>query len=75
MVDGQSRAASFFETLTSTVLGFLLSVAVQRALFPAMGHNFGYAENMVVASVFTAVSIVRGYTVRRIFNALRDQLP
>jgi hypothetical protein len=75
MADGQSRACSFFETLTSTLLGFVLSVVVQRLLFPAMGHDFGYAENMVVASIFTAVSILRGYTVRRVFNALRDQLP
>jgi hypothetical protein len=72
---GQSRSASFFETVTSTLLGFVLSVVVQRALFPAMGHDLGYAENLVVASVFTAVSILRGYAVRRLFNALRDQLP
>jgi hypothetical protein len=75
MTAGQSRSASFFETLTSTLLGFVLSVMVQRLLFPAMGHDFGFAENMVVATVFTAVSILRGYTVRRVFNALRDQLP
>lgn len=75
MAAGQSRSASFFETLSSTLLGFALSVAVQRALFPAMGHDFGIAENMVVASVFTMVSILRGYAVRRVFNALRDQLP
>ena len=75
MAAGQSRSASLFETLTSTLLGFVLSVVVQRALFPAMGHDFGYAENLVVASAFTAVSILRGYAVRRLFNALRDQLP
>jgi hypothetical protein len=75
MTAGQSRSASLFETLTSTLLGFVLSVVVQRTLFPAMGHDFALAENMVVASVFTAVSILRGYTVRRVFNALRDQLP
>jgi hypothetical protein len=75
MANGQSRSASLFETLTTTVMGFILSVAVQRALFPAMGHDFGFAENMVVASVFTAVSILRGYAIRRTFNALRDQLP
>ncbi len=75
MAAGQSRSASFFETLTSTLLGFVLSVVVQRILFPAMGYDLAFAENMVVASVFTAVSILRGYTVRRVFNALRDQLP
>lgn len=75
MPAGQSRSASAFETLTSTVTGFILSVALQRALFPVMGHDFAFRENMVVASVFTAVSILRGYVVRRTFNRLRDQLP
>ena len=75
MAEGQSRAASAFETLTSTVTGFILSVAVQRALFPAMGHDLALTENMIVASAFTTVSLVRGYVVRRTFNALRDQLP
>lgn len=75
MADGQSRAASFFETLTGTVTGFILSIWVQRLLFPVMGHNLALAENMVVASVFTAVSLLRGYVVRRTFNAFRDQLP
>jgi hypothetical protein len=75
MATGQSRSASAFETLTSTVLGFLLSIWVQRLLFPALGHNLALTENMDVASVFTAVSLLRGYVVRRTFNALRDQLP
>lgn len=64
-----------FETVTGTVTGFVLSVWMQRLLFPAMGHDLALAENMVVALVFTVVSILRGYTVRRVFNALRDQLP
>jgi hypothetical protein len=75
MADGQSRAASLFETLTGTVTGFLFSIWVQRLLFPALGHDLALTENMIVASVFTAVSLLRGYVVRRTFNALRDQLP
>jgi hypothetical protein len=75
MASGQSRSASLLETVTGTVTGFLLSVWVQRLLFPAMGHDLVLAENLIVASVFTTVSILRGYTVRRLFNALRDQLP
>lgn len=75
MATGQSRSASAFETLTSTVMGFLLSIWVQRMLFPAMGHDLVLTENMIVASVFTLVSLLRGYAIRRTFNALRDQLP
>lgn len=75
MITGQSRSASLFETLTSTVTGFLLSLWVQRLLFPALGHDFAFTENMLVASAFTLFSVLRGYMVRRVFNALRDRLP
>ncbi|WP_146038001.1 DUF7220 family protein [Tabrizicola aquatica] len=75
MATGQSRSASLFEALTGTVVGFLLSLWLQRLLFPAMGHDLALVENLLVASVFTAVSILRGYAVRRVFNALKDQLP
>jgi hypothetical protein len=75
MATGQSRSASILETVVGTATGFVLSIWVQRLLFPALGHDFALTENMVVASVFTAVSLLRGYVVRRTFNALRDQLP
>lgn len=75
MPAGQSRSAAFLESLTGTTAGFLLSVWVQRLLFPALGHDLSLRENLAVASVFTGLSILRGYAVRRVFNALRDQLP
>ena len=75
MSHGQSRSASLFETLTSTVAGFRLSVWVQRLLFPSLGHELLLAQNLLAASVFTTVCVIRGYIVRRIFNACRDDLP
>jgi len=75
MTAGQSASASAFESLTGTVVGFLLSVWVQRLLFPAMGHEHALIDNFMVATVFTILSFLRGYVVRRTFNALRDQLP
>lgn len=75
MTAGQSRSASFFETLTGTITGFLVSVGIQRLLFPALGYQFTLADNALISTVFTLVSILRGYTIRRIFNAMRGHLP
>lgn len=75
MTAGQSPRASAIESAFGTATGFLLSIWVQRLLFPAMGHDLALAENMLVATVFTTVSLLRGYTVRRFFNALRDWMP
>ena len=75
MTAGQSASASAFESLTGTVVGFLLSVWVQRLLFPALGHELALIDNFMVATVFTLMSFLRGYFIRRTFSALRFQLP
>ena len=56
-------------------MGFLLSLWAQRLLFPALGHDLDLAENAMVATVFTLLSFLRGYGLRRLFNALQDRLP
>ena len=75
MNPGQSREASILEAVAGTASGFLLSIWVQMLIFPALGHDLSLAENLLVSAVFTVVSLLRGYAVRRVFNALRDQWP
>jgi branched-subunit amino acid transport protein len=75
MREGQTRRASAVEALTGTIVGFLLAIWVQRLLFPAMGHDLALSENAVVAVVFTALSLVRNYCLRRLFNALEGHSP
>ena len=75
MREGQTRRGSAVEALTGTIVGFLLAIWVQRLLFPAMGHDLALSENAVVAVVFTALSLVRNYCLRRLFNALEGHSP
>lgn len=75
MGHGQSREASAMEALTGTIVGFLLAIWVQCLLFPAMGHDLALSENAVVASVFTVLSLLRSYCLRRLFNALEGHKP
>jgi branched-subunit amino acid transport protein len=60
------------EALMGTIIGFLLAIWVQRLLFPALGHDLVLAENALVAAVFTVLSLLRSYCLRRLFNALGD---
>lgn len=70
MAGGQSREGSALEAVTATATGFVLSVALQRVLFPALGHDLLLSENILVSTVFTIASLLRGYAIRRLFNAM-----
>lgn len=67
----QSRRGSLFEAVTNTVVGYVLAVATQFAVFPVFGLRVGVVENLSLGLVFTAVSLARGYALRRFFNRWR----
>ena len=67
----QSRCGSLIEAVTNTVVGYALAVATQFAVFPAFGLRVGVVENLGLGLVFTAVSLIRGYALRRLFNRWR----
>lgn len=67
----QSRRWSLFEAITSTAIGYGVAVLTQLAVFPAFGLATTFGENLAMGGIFTAVSIVRGYAVRRWFEGMR----
>ena len=67
----QSKRGSLIEAVTNTVVGYALAVATQFAVFPAFGLRVGVVENLGLGLIFTAVSLARGYVLRRLFNRWR----
>lgn len=67
----QSRRGSLIEAVTNTVVGYALAVATQFAVFPLFDLRVGVAENLTLGLVFTAVSVTRGYALRRVFERWR----
>jgi hypothetical protein len=67
----QSRAMSLVEVTTNIALGFLLALLTQYAVFPLFGLVVSLTNNLVIGAVFTAVSLVRSFTLRRLFEAIR----
>ena len=65
---GQSRRMSAVEAVMSTVIGYIVAVATQFAVFPIFGLRVGVIENLSIGLAFTAVSVVRSYLVRRLFE-------
>lgn len=64
----QSRRMSLAESVLSTVIGFGVAFCMQILIFPVFGIYLPPADHTAIASIFTVVSIVRGYFVRRLFN-------
>ncbi len=69
----QSRLMSLVEAVANTAIGYLVAVATQFAVFPLFGIELTLARNMALGAVFTGVSILRGYVLRRLFESLRKR--
>ena len=64
----QRRLVSLIEAVVGTCSGFGVSVLVGVFLYPLFGVTFSLAELSGITAVFTGLSILRGFLVRRLFN-------
>jgi hypothetical protein len=64
----QSRKMAFIETWASTLIGLLVTLVLQFTLYPLYGIKIPTSINFQIVAWFTLASILRGYSVRRLFN-------
>jgi hypothetical protein len=62
---------SLVEATANVAVGFGVAVLAQVAVFPLFGLHVGFADNLMIAAIFTAISIARSYVLRRVFEAIR----
>jgi hypothetical protein len=67
----QSRCMSLVEAVTNVLVGYGVAVATQWLVFPLFGLYATLQENLVIGLIFTSVSLVRSYLLRRAFEGLR----
>ena len=67
----QSRPMSLVELVANVFVGLLVAMATQLVVFPILGLQASLGQNLKLALVFTGVSIVRSYVLRRVFEAVR----
>ena len=71
----QSRRMSFAEAVTNTVVGYLLAVGLQLALFPVFALPARLSDALAMGAAFTCASVGRSYVLRRLFQRWRHAGP
>lgn len=71
----QSRVASLIEALINIAVGLGLSLVLQATVLPLLGVPMPFRVNLIFAGVMTVASIVRSFSLRRVFEALHMRRP
>lgn len=67
----QSRKMSFVESIANVLLGYGIAVLAQIAIFPLFSIHVPLHDNLMIGALFTVVSLVRSFALRRLFNSFR----
>ena len=70
----QSRLMSLVEAITNVVVGYGVAVVTQILIFPIFGLRTTLAQNLQMGLLFTGVSIIRSFLLRRLFEAVRPSV-
>jgi hypothetical protein len=67
----QTRWGSFLESWANIFVGFAINWTANMLILPAFGFHVTGAEAFHIGLIFTVISLVRSYVLRRIFNQIR----
>ena len=66
----QSKKNSLLESLINVIFGLIVSFLIQLAIYPLLNIKVTLNQNIIITIVFFVASFIRGYVIRRIFNAI-----
>ena len=64
----QSKKWSLIESIVNILVGYFVALCTQLVVFPLLNIPVKIQDNILIGLIFTAVSLARSYTMRRIFN-------
>jgi|TARA_B100000959_G_scaffold243987_1_gene267622 hypothetical protein len=62
---------SMAESLTNVAVGYGVAVSAQIMVFPLFGLDVALVDNLAIGAIFTGISIVRSFALRRVFEEIR----
>ena len=66
----QSRTMSAAESVANVLIGYGIALITQVVVFDALAIPVSLEQNLWIGAVFTVVSLIRSYLLRRVFNQL-----
>ena len=66
------KKQSLIESLTSTTIGIIIGIVLNLTILPIFGYPVSVVDSLWISVIFTAVSVIRSYAVRRIFNSKEE---
>ena len=66
----QTKLQSLLEGIANILFGMGVAFAGQLIVFPALGIAVRLDQNVAITIAFTAISLVRQYVLRRVFNRI-----
>lgn len=67
----QSRLDSAIEAVVNIVIGFSINFVANMIVFPAFGYPLSLSDNWWIGCIYTGISLVRQFVLRRFFNGKR----
>jgi hypothetical protein len=64
----QSRKGSAFEAFVNIAVGLVISIIANHLIFPLFGFEPSLSQNITITIIYTAISFIRSYCLRRVFN-------
>jgi hypothetical protein len=62
---------SLVEAITNVVVGYGIAVMTQILIFPIFGLQTTLGQNLAMGGIFTMVSLLRSFALRRLFESIR----
>ncbi len=64
----QLKRHSLLEAITNILVGYSVNVAANFIIFPIWGWTITMKQNIEIGIIYTVISLVRSYCLRRVFN-------
>ena len=65
----QSSLSSAIEAIMNVIIGLGINIAANFVILPLVGLDITLSQNLFIGVLYTVVSLVRSYAIRRWFNA------